>query len=300
MTSQFIWKNGKQIPWEEATTHVLTHGLHYGTAAFEGIRFYETAKGTAIFRLPEHMDRLYYSAHALGMKEPYSVEELTQAVIETVKKNQLKSGYIRPLVYYGHGPLRVVPVEEIPVDVIIACWPWGAYLPAEAVDLQVSKYIRIHPESSVADAKISGHYVNSLLASLAIKGTHYHDAMLLDADGFVAESTASNVFIVKDGKLITTPPGTILQGITRNTLIELARGQSLEVIEEKFTAADVQEADEALLCGTAVEVAAIRSLDDKLIGDGKVGPITQQLKSLYLQVVKGEIDEYRRFLTIIE
>ena len=239
-------------------------------------------------KFSKYLRRLYYQ------------ETVTAIGGEAVKKNKLKSGYIRPLVYYGHGPLRVVPVEEIPVDVIIACWPWGAYLPAEAVDLQVSQYIRIHPESSVADAKISGHYVNSLLASLAIKGTHYHDAMLLDADGFVAESTASNVFIVKDGKLITTPPGTILKGITRDTLIELARDQGLEVVEEKFTALDVQEADEALLCGTAVEVAAIRSLDDKLIGDGSMGPITKQLKSLYLQVVKGGVDKYQRFLTIVK
>lgn len=295
---QYIWKNGKMLPWEEATTHVLTHGLHYGTAVFEGIRFYKTAKGPAIFKLPEHVERLYYSASALGMEIDYTPEEMTQAIVETVAKNQIEEGYIRPLIYYGHGPLRVMPGDDVPVDAIIATWPWGAYLPLEGIDMQVSKYIRVHPDSSTVDAKISGHYINSMQASLAIKNLHYNDALLLDADGYVAEGSANNVFIVKDQILKTTPPGTILKGITRDTIIELAKSEGLSVVEEKFTVDEMLEADEAFVCGTAAEVTSLRSLNDKPIG-ASPGPVTQKMRELYMQAVRGELEALTYGLTYI-
>lgn len=298
--SQTIWKNGHLLPWEEATTHVLTHGLHYGSAVFEGIRFYSTAKGPAIFKLKEHTDRFFYSAAAIGMQVPFSKDEINAAIVQVVADNGIEEGYIRPLVYYGYGPLRITPLDnEFPIDVIIACWPWGAYLASDFVDIKVSKYIRIHPKSSVADAKISGHYVNSLIAGLELKGTHYHDALLLDSEGFVAEGTSNNVFMVKEGKLITTPCGTILEGITRNTIIDLARAEGIEVVEEKFTVAQLQHADEVFVCGTAAEVVPMRSLDDHVIGGGKAGPITLRIKSLYSQLVRGELEESEGMLTYI-
>jgi branched-chain amino acid aminotransferase len=296
VSQQFIWKNGQMLPFHEATTHVLTHGLHYGSAVFEGVRFYKTAKGPAIFKLKEHIDRLFYSARALGMQIPFSHPVLMDACIEVVFKNELEEGYIRPLAYYGHGPLRVMPAPEIPVDVAIACWAWGAYLAAEMIDMQVSQYIRVHPKSSTVDAKIAGHYVNSLLASLAIKGTHYHDALLLDAHGYVAEGSANNIFIVKEGKLKTPPLGTILAGITRQTIIELAHEQGLDVSEEKITVEDVLAAQEVFVCGTAAEVTGVRSLNDQIIGSGEMGPVTEAMRSLYIQAVRGDLKSFESSL----
>jgi branched-chain amino acid aminotransferase len=299
VSDKFIWKNGEMLPWEQATTHVLTHGLHYGSAVFEGIRFYKAAKGPAVFKLKEHVDRLFYSAAALGMDVPFSREAITDAIIETVNKNQLEEGYIRPLVYYGHGPLRVMPVAEVPVDVAIACWPWGSYLPAEMIDMQVSEYIRVHPKSSTVDAKIAGHYVNSLLASMALKGTHYHDALLLDADGNVAEGSANNIFIVTDGLLRTPPLGTILAGITRETVIQIARHQGMTVKEEHLREEDVVAADEAFVCGTAAEITGVRSLNDQVIGGGDMGPVTEAMRSLYMEGVRGELDGFEDALTYL-
>jgi branched-chain amino acid aminotransferase len=287
------------LPWEQATTHVLTHGLHYGSAVFEGIRFYNTAKGPAVFKLPEHIERLFYSANALGMDVPFTQAQIVRACVDTVKKNQLQEGYIRPLVYYGHGPLRVMPVAEVPVDVAIACWAWGAYLPVEMIDMQVSDYIRVHPKSSTVDAKISGHYVNSLMASMAIKGKKYHDALLLDADGYVAEGTANNIFLVKDGQIKTPPLGTILAGITRATVIGIARNQGFAVSEEQITVEDLQGADEVFVCGTAAEITGVRSLNDGVIGSGEMGPVTEEVRSLYAQVVCGELEGSQSALTYL-
>jgi len=292
-----IWKNGNLVPWHEAQTHVLTHGLHYGSAVFEGIRCYQTAQGPAIFKLREHMERFFYSATQLGMKIPYSVEEACQAVIDTVASNGCEAAYIRPLAYYGYGSMKVTPTQDLPVDMIIACWPWGSYLPVEAVDIVTSPYIRIHPKSTVADAKISGHYVNSMLAGLAIQNTPYHEALLLDAEGYVAEGSAENIFIVKDGKIITTPEGTILVGITRNTVMQLAKARGMDVEQRRFKRDEIHTADEAFFCGTAVEVTAIRSLDDQLIGSGKIGPITTAIKQDYQAVVHGEKAVFEDALT---
>lgn len=295
--SDTIWKNGVFVPWHEAQTHVLTHGLHYGSAVFEGIRCYPTADGPAVFKLREHMERFFYSAKQLAMVIPYTVDALCQAVVDTLVKNNCEEAYIRPLVYYGYGSMRVTPTADLPVEVIIACWPWGNYLPVNEVDIVTSPYIRIHPKSTVADAKISGHYVNSILAGLAIQDTPYHEALLLDADGFVAEGSAENIFIVKDNKIITTPEGTILIGITRETVMEIAKARGYEMEERHFKRDEIYTADEAFFCGTAVEVTGIRSLDDKIIGAGETGHITQQIKQDYLQVVHGEKSEFQKALT---
>lgn len=295
----YIWKNGCFIAWDEANTHVMSHGLHYGSAVFEGIRCYKTDMGPAIVKLKEHMQRFIYSAKQIGMTVKYSVEELCQAVIATIERNGCEEAYIRPLAYYGYGSMKVVPTPDVPVDVIIACWPWGAYLPVEAVDIATSKFIRIHPESTVADAKISGHYINSIVAGLAIQNTHYHEALLLDANGYVAEGSAENIFIVKDGKIITTPEGTILVGITREMVMQIADEFNMSVEPRYFKPEEIYTADEAFFCGTAVEITAIRSLDDRVIAEGKVGEITQKIKHRYSQIVHGEVEKYFDALSFV-
>jgi branched-chain amino acid aminotransferase len=295
--SEMIWKNGELIPWQSAQAHVLSHGLHYGSAVFEGIRSYRTVDGPAVFKLREHIGRFFYSAEQLGMQLPYTIDEMCQAVIDTLNHNDCEEAYIRPLAYYGYGSMKVTPCEDLPVEVIIATWPWGSYLPVESVDVTTSPYIRIHPQSTVANAKISGHYVNSILAGLAIKNTHYHEALLLDADGYVAEGSAENIFIVKDHQLITTPAGTILVGITRNTVIQIAKDLGYRVEERKFKREEIYEADEAFFCGTAVEVTGIHSLDDQIIGRGMPGLVTRTIKRHYNQVVHGEKPEFDNALT---
>lgn len=297
--NQYIWQNRKLVPWEEAKTHVLTHSLHYGSGAFEGLRCYKTQLGPAIFKLEQHIERLFYSAQHLGMKIPYTVEEICEGVIATLQANQQEEAYIRPLAFYGYGKLKVAPSPDLPVDVIIATWPWAEYMPVKAVDITVSPYIRIHPKSTVPDAKISGHYVNSILAGLSIQNSHYHDALLLDDQGFVAEGTAANIFIVKEGKIITPPPGTILIGITRNTVIEIAEELGIPVEQRMFKPEEIYSADEAFYSGTAVEITAIRSLDDRIIGKDEIGAITQKIKERYLQIVRGEVAQCHADLTFV-
>jgi branched-chain amino acid aminotransferase len=299
MQSDFIWKNGTMMPFENAQTHVLTHGLHYGSAVFEGIRFYNTDNGPAIFKLKEHIERLFYSAAQLNMQIPYTVRQVCDACVDTIKENNIQAGYIRPLAYFGAGSLKVVPADDLPTDIIVAVWPWGDYLAAKMVDIATSPYIRIHPKSTVANAKISGHYVNSMLAGLAIKGTKYHEALLLDADGYVAEGSAENIFIVKDGKITTPPVGTILEGITRQTVMDIAAACDIPYEERKFRKEEILTADEAFFSGTAVEITPIHSLDDTVIADGKVGPISQKIQQMYLDVVHGRVAEFKNALTYV-
>ncbi len=296
----FIWKNGKIISTSEAQTHLLTHSLHYGSAVFEGVRCYNTAEGPAIFKLKEHIERFIYSGAQLGMQIPFSMEEMCEAVQQVIQKNAYQEAYIRPLAYYGQGSMKVVPTVDLPVEVAIACWPWNGYLPVNAVDVAISPYIRIHPRSTVANAKISGHYVNSILAGLAIRHTHYHEALLLDDDGNVAEGSAENIFIVKDGKMITTPEGTILVGITRQTVKEIANKLGIPVEERYFKPEEIYSADEAFFSGTAVEITAIRSLEDKIISDGQIGEITKTIKEYYQKIVHGEASEFHSALTWVE
>lgn len=299
-TTQSIWQNGHLVNWDDAKTHVLAHGLHYGSGVFEGIRFYETDSGSAIFKLAEHTQRFFYSAEQLGMKLPYTKAEINQAIVTTVRENHVKQGYIRPLAYFGYGSMRVVPTPDLAVDVVIACWPWGDYLGQKSVDIKTSEFIRIHPRSSVTDAKICGHYVNSIMAGLAIQGTHYHEALLLDADGYVAEGSAENIFIVKDKQIITPPTGTILEGITRNTVIEIANYLNLPIRQARLTREDILNADEVFFSGTAVEITPVRSLDDRLIAEGGIGSITQKIQATYQSMVLGQLPQFRQHLTFIE
>ncbi len=297
--TKYIWKNGELLKWEDAMVHCLTHTMHYGSGAFEGIRCYAGEQGSAIFRLPEHIDRLIYSAKAIGMEVKYSRDELIAATVKTVAENDVAACYIRPLVYYGYGIMGLNP-RTAPVDVIIACWPWGAYLPHDMVDLKVSSYIRIHPKSTVADAKVVGHYVNSTLSVLELRGTKYHESLLLDYKGHVAEGPGENFFMVKNGKLLTPQLGTILNGITRATIMEVARNRGIEVVETDITLEEAQAADEAFYTGTAAEIMPIRSIQDKVIGSGTLGPITEALKTQYLNIVNGRDKEYQKFLTLVK
>lgn len=296
--SEHIWMNGEFVPWDDAKVHVLTHTLHYGSGIFEGIRAYETATGPAIFRLPEHINRLIYSGKALNMTLRWSRDELIEAVIETVGKSGHPSCYIRPLAFYGYGKMGVNPIGN-PVELIIACWPWGAYLPHDMVDLKVSRFIRIHPQSTVADAKIVGHYVNSIMSILELQGTHYHESLLLDSDGAIAEGPGENFFMVKGGEILTPSLGTILPGITRRTIIEIAADLGISVREQKILLADALSAEEAFYTGTAAEVTPIRSIDDAVLGTGKIGPITETIKATYLAAVRGELPKYEHYLTRI-
>jgi branched-chain amino acid aminotransferase len=294
----YIWHRGSLVPWAEANVHVLTHTLHYGGGCFEGIRAYETPKGAAVFRLKEHVDRLFYSAGVLKMELAHSRDEVSAAILELLAKNQLESAYIRPLVYYGYGVMGLNP-RNAPTELSIAAWRWGAYLPHEMVDVKISDFIRIHPRSTVADAKICGHYVNSMLAVLALRGTPYHEALFLDADGRIAEGPGENFFIVKNGEIHTPPLGTILAGITRNTIFTLAGDLGYRIVERELTPDDAWSADEAFFTGTAAEVTLIRSLDDKPIGSGTPGPVSSAIKKLYLETVTGKRPEYDHFLSYV-
>ena len=290
--------NGSFIPWHEARVHVLSHGLHYGSSIFEGLRAYKTDRGTAIFRLKEHMDRFHYSAQAIQMKLPYSSDELSAITVELLKRNNIEACYIRPHAAFGYGVMGLNP-STAPVDVTIACWPWGAYLPISSANIKVSKYIRIHPSSTVADAKIGGHYVNSILAVQEVQGTHYHEALFLDYEGNIAEGPGANFFIIKDRKLYTPPAGNILPGITRASVIEIARDQGLTVTEKKLTVDEAQDADEAFFTGTAAEMTPIGSIEDKPLRCSAPGPLTAELKAAYLDAAYGRSSRYDTFLTFV-
>jgi branched-chain amino acid aminotransferase len=297
--TKYIWMNGDFVPWDDAKVHVLTHTLHYGDGVFEGIRAYKTDRGGALFRLREHLERFEYSAGVLSMKLPYSIQQLSEATRALLKRNDLPQGYVRPLAYHGYGVMGLNP-RNAPVEVMIACWPWGAYIPVEEANIKVSSYIRIDPRSTKCDAKICGHYVNSILAVLEIKGTSYHEALLLDAEGYIAEGPGENFFVVKGREIITPPLGSILAGITRASVIELARDLGFTVTERPLKLAEVFEADEAFFTGTAAEVTPIGSIDDRPIGNGKAGATSLKLKTAYLDVVHGRNAAYSKFLTFIE
>ena len=291
-----VWKNGQLLTKEETLVDVTTHALHYGTSVFEGIRAYNTPKGTAVLALKEHMQRFMYSMSVLNMPCKFSLDELCQAVVDTVKKSGLDSCYIRPLAYFGTGAVAVLPKEGHPVDIVIYCLPMGRYLGADMVDVKISKYIRIHPNSTVCDAKIGGHYINSLLASSECIGTHYHESILLDANGNVAEAAAMNIFIVKDNIVKTTPLGTILKGITRKIIIRILKDAGYTVKEELFKPSELMEADEAFLCGTAAEVTPIASVNDIKISN-EIGEVVTKVQEAFEKVKKAEL--YPEIFTFI-
>ena len=297
-TAKYIWMNGRYKQWKEAKIHVLTHSLHYGGGVYEGLRFYKTPDGPAIFRLKDHIKRLFYSASALEMKLPFTQKELSEVCIRLLAKNKLSSGYIRPIAYYGYGKMGLNPVGA-PVEVSISAFPFGSYLGHEAIKVKTSKFIRIHPDSTIADAKITGHYVNSIVASQEIKLAGFEEALFLDYKGNVAEGPGENIFIVKNGVLYTPPVGAIIAGITRDSIISIAQSMGLKVVEKNLKTKDIYEADEAFFTGTAAEVTPISSLDKNKIGSGSVGSVCLDLKEKYLNAVHGKDPKWKKWLTYI-
>jgi branched-chain amino acid aminotransferase len=295
-----IWMDGKFVDWDKANIHVLTHSLHYGLGVFEGIRCYETDKGPAIFRLDEHVDRLFNSAHIFLMDIPFSKSEIRDAIVGTVKVNRTKECYIRPLVYIGYGAMGLYPKEN-PVNVSIAIWPWGAYLGdkglSEGIRVKTSSFIRNHVNANMTRGKVSGYYVNSQLAKKEAVLCGYDEAILLDTEGYVSEGSGENVFIVRNGLLKTTPLTSILEGITRNSIITIAGDEGIRTAEERFTRDELYIAEEAFFTGTAAEVTPIRESDGRIIGNGKPGAITRKLQSIFFDVVKGKNKKYKSWLT---
>ena len=297
-----IWYDGKMVNWRDATTHVLTHTLHYGMGVFEGVRAYKTGKGAAIFRLQEHTDRLFNSAHILQMKMPFSKQEISDAMRAAVRENHLESGYIRPMAFYGAEAMGIA-AKTLSTHVICAAWSWGAYMGDDAltrgIRVKTSSFSRHHVNITMCKAKANGNYMNSILAHQEAANDGYQEALLLDVDGFVAEGSGENVFIVRKGKLYTPDLTSALEGITRDTIVQLAKELGYEVIEKRITRDEVYTADEAFFTGTAAEVTPIRELDNRAIGTGTRGPITEQLQSLYFDVVKGKSAKHMHWLTLV-
>lgn len=296
-----IWMDGSLVDWDKANIHILTHTLHYGLGVFEGIRSYKTAKsGCAIFRLKDHTQRLFSSAHISEIKIPYTEDEINEAVVKTVKASGLKEGYIRPLVYLGAGEMGILPIGN-PVRVAIAMWGWGAYL-GEAgikngIKVKISSYTRYHVNSALTKAKLAGNYVNSVLAKREAVSLGFDEALLLDTEGYVAEGSGENIFMVKDGILKTTPLTSILKGVTRDSVLTIAKDKGIEVREERFTRDELYAADEAFFTGTAAEITPIREVDGREIG--KPGPVTKEIQKIFFDTVKGVNRYYERWLRYI-
>ena len=298
----FIWKDGKLVPWREATTHVLTHSLHYGLSVFEGVRAYNTVKGTAIFRLAEHTQRLINSGKIYMMDIPYSKDELLEAQKEVVRANKLESCYIRPIAFYGSEKMGV-STRGASVHVAIAAWPWGAYLGEEALEngirVKVSSFARHHVNVTMPRAKLGGAYTNSILANLEATQDGYDEALLLDTNGFVAEGSGENLFVIKDGVIYEPEVAVALTGITRESVIRVAAEFGYEVKSRRLPRDDLYIADEAFFTGTAAEVTPIREVDNRVIGSGKRGPITAKLQARFFDIVNGKAPEYENWLSFI-
>jgi branched-chain amino acid aminotransferase len=297
-----IWFDGKLVPWDEAQVHVLTHTLHYGLGVFEGIRCYECHDGrSAIFRLREHIDRLYGSAHVLDLPVPFPRAQLMDACVETVRANGLRECYIRPIVFMGDGDMGLG--ARTPSRVAVAAWAWGAYLGDEGlkngIRVKTSSFARFHPNTLLTKSKAVGHYVNSILASREARAANYDEALLLDVDGYVSEASGENIFIVSDGLVKTPPLPTILGGITRQAVLRMLEDLGVPTREERITRDEVYLADEAFFTGTAAEVTPIRELDDRRIGEGTPGPMTRRLQDLFFATVRGRDDRYRSWLTYV-
>ena len=295
-----IWMDGALVDWRDAKIHVLTHTLHYGCGAFEGVRAYKTAQGTAIFRLYEHTQRLFNSAKILRMKIPYAFDDVVEAQRAVVRANKLESCYIRPIAFYGSEKMGVSP-KGATVHVAIAAWPWGAYLGAEALEkgirVKTSSFARHHVNVSMCRAKYSGTYANSILANLEATEHGYDEGLLLDVDGFVAEGSGENLFMVKDGNIYEPELTSALVGITRRSVITLAEEMGYTVGARRITRDDLYIADEAFFTGTAAEVTPIREVDGRTIGSGKTGPVTARLQKSFFDVVTGKSETYRDWLT---
>jgi branched-chain amino acid aminotransferase len=298
--ADLIWMNGEFVAWEDAKVHVLTHGLHYGTGVFEGIRCYDSEIGPAVFRHQDHIDRLYKSAELYYMPIPYTPEQIRQATLELIGRNGMRSCYIRPIVYRGYGTMGLFPLEA-PVDVTIAVWEWGAYLGDEGtrngIRAKVSSWRRISNDSLIPHAKASGQYLNSILAKIESHKAGYEEAILLDDHGFVCEGSGENIYAVREGKIVT-PPQTagILDGINRKAVIQIARDLGFEVVERDLARAELYLAEEVFLTGTAAELVPVREIDDHAVGTGKPGEITRAVQSAFHDALYGRTERYREWL----
>ncbi|WPC05617.1 branched-chain amino acid transaminase [Pseudomonas benzenivorans] len=298
-----IWYDGKLVPWRDATTHVLTHTLHYGMGVFEGVRAYNTPDGTAIFRLQAHTDRLFDSAHIMGMKIPFSKDEINEATRAAVRENNLESAYIRPMVFYGSEAMGL-RASGLKVQVIVAAWSWGAYMGDEAlqvgIKVRTSSFTRHHVNISMTRAKANGNYINSMLALQEAVSGGADEAMLLDPEGYVAEGSGENIFLVKDGVVYTPEVTSCLNGITRGTILTLAEELGIKVIEKRITRDEVYIADEAFFTGTAAEVTPIREVDGRQIGAGRRGPVTEKLQTAYFDLVTGKTSAHAEWRTLVK
>jgi branched-chain amino acid aminotransferase len=298
----FIWFNGQLVPWRDANIHVLTHSLHYGMAVFEGVRAYKTANGPAIFRLDEHTKRLFNSAKIFQMALPYSYQEVFDAQLEVVKSNQLSACYLRPIAWIGSEKLGI-SARSNSIHMSVAAWEWGAYLGEDGLNkgirVKTSSYSRHHVNVSLVRAKASGYYINSILANQEVTVHGYDEALLLDTDGYVSEGSGENVFIVRDGVLYTPDLASCLAGITRDAIITIAHDLGIEVREKRITRDEMYCADEAFFTGTAAEVTPIRELDDRIIGEGKRGPVTEKIQTIFFDAVNGKNSHYSTWLTYV-
>ena len=299
----YIWMDGEFVEWREAKVHVLTHTLHYGVGVFEGVRAYATDRGPAIFRLDRHTERLQQSAKIMGMKIPFSTEIIRQAQIDCVAKNELKSAYLRPMAFYGSEAMGL-HAKGLKVHLSIAAWEWGTYLGEGALEngirVKTSSFNRHHVNSTMSKAKTNGHYTNSIMALQEAENAGYDEALMLDTNGYVAEGSGENIFIVRRGKVFTPSLTSALEGITRDSIVEvMASDMGLEVIEKQITRDEIYTADEAFFTGTAAEVTPIRELDDREIGDGSSGPITKEIQQRYFDVVNGRDPNRQDWLTYI-
>ncbi|CEA05831.1 branched-chain amino acid aminotransferase [Pseudomonas saudimassiliensis] len=298
-----IWFDGQMVPWRDANVHVLTHSLHYGMGVFEGVRAYNTEQGTAIFRLQAHTDRLFDSAHIMGMKIPFTKEQINEACRAAVRDNNLETAYIRPLVFYGSEGMGI-RADNLKVHVAVAAWYWGAYMGDEALEqgirIRTSSFTRHHVNITMTRAKSSGAYMNSMLALQEAVSAGADEALLLDPEGYVAEGSGENVFIVKDGVIYTPEVTACLNGITRGTVLSLAEEMGIKVVEKRITRDEVYIADEAFFTGTAAEVTPIREVDNRQIGIGRRGPVTEKLQKAYFDLVNGRIPARSEWLTLVK
>jgi branched-chain amino acid aminotransferase len=302
--SEFIWQNGEFVAWDDAKVHVLTHGLHYGTGVFEGIRCYDTERGPAIFRNLDHLDRLERSAKLYYMELPYSAQQLRAATHELITRNDLRSCYIRPIAFRGYGQMGLNPLDS-PIDVAIAAWEWGAYLgeqgKVDGVRAKVSSWERISPRSLIPHAKASGQYLNSVLAKIESLKAGYDEAILLDEHGHVCEGSGENIYVVRDGVIITPPQtASILDGISRRSVLQIARDLGYATLERDMARAELYSADEVFLTGTAAELVPVREIDDQAIGSGKPGEITRVLQNAFDDALHGRSERYREWLDVVD
>ena len=297
-----IWLDGEFVPWREAKTHVLTHTLHYGMGVFEGVRAYKTDTGTAIFRLNDHTNRLFGSAHILNMPMPYDKETINKACLDSVKNNNLESAYIRPMCFYGSEGMGL-RADNLKVHVMVAAWAWGSYLGNEGLEkgirIKTSSFTRHHVNITMCKAKANGNYMNSMLALQEALADGYDEALLLDNEGYVAEGSGENIFIVRNGIMYTPDLTSALEGITRETIMQFAQENNILVKEKRITRDEVYVAEEAFFTGTAAEVTPIRELDNRQIGSGKRGPITEKLQKRYFDCVEGKLSEYQNWLSYV-